>query len=184
MDFKASHMHASHKHTCQPLIAAAETSPHNDTGLFFRQAAHILTWFVTSSVVGLYVVMPCVPTEKTRLYLEHRDESETHPTYDSAGSHMRSASSAEHRLGARRPLNMWGLSLSWDSETRVSSALCLFHCAKLAAAQWYEEKNSIYIAPCKLIMIQRQVINWWFQSDFFPAVYQNLHEVIHPYTVW
>lgn len=25
--------------------------------------------------------MPCVPTEKTRLYLEHKDESETHPTH-------------------------------------------------------------------------------------------------------
>lgn len=38
--------------------------------LYKGQVAHILTWFVTSSVVGLYVVMPCVPTEKTRLYLE------------------------------------------------------------------------------------------------------------------
>lgn len=67
--------------TCEALIATAKRSLHNDTGVLLRQAAYILTWFVTSSVVGLYVVMPCVPTEKTRLYLEHKDESETHRTH-------------------------------------------------------------------------------------------------------
>lgn len=107
--------------------------PHNGTGFSVGWLAQILTWFVTSRVVGLYVVMPCVPTEKTRLYLEHRDESETHPTYDSGSSHMRSAPSAARRLGAWCPLNMWGMLLSVDFESRGSSVFYLFSHAKSSA---------------------------------------------------
>ena len=70
-----------------------------------RQAAYSLTWFVTSSVVGLYVVMPCVPTEKTRLYLEQRlVRNIVYPsanTSNSLGSHIILIANAGKRVNVQ-----------------------------------------------------------------------------------
>lgn len=126
--------------SCQPMTPAVKTSLH--TGIFFRRSGHILTWFVTSSVVGLYVVIPCVPTEKTLLYLKHRHKSETHLTYNSTGCHTRSASSEEQRLCTWRPLNMWELWLFYESGK--SLALCLFHNVKSAAIQFMRRRTRIH----------------------------------------
>ena len=38
--------------------------------------AYIFTWFVTSSVDGLYVVIALLPTENTRLYLKRWENKE------------------------------------------------------------------------------------------------------------
>lgn len=133
--------------TCEALIATAKRSLRNYTGVLLRQAAYILTWFVTSSVVGLYVVMPCVPTEKTRLYLEHKDESETHPTHQQhLQQHMQSHwISIQCGTNAGYMASIKHVGFSW------SKILC--------------DQKTFYISLCKLIMIQRQVtsLNWWFQ---------------------
>lgn len=180
--------------TCEALIATAKRSLHNDTGVLLRQTAYILTWFVTSSVVGLYVVMPCVPTEKTRLYLEHKDESETHPTpqqhlQQHTQSHWISIQ-CRTNAGYMAPIKHVGVSwskiLCGQKTFYEVLILRLFKTSKISYSivMWEEQtrisfRSLLHPFASSLWFSDKwhhQALNWWFQTHFSAKFTRNLYE--------
>lgn len=178
--------------TCKAVIATAKRSLHNYTEVLLRQAAYILTWFVTSSVVGLYVVMPCVPTEKTRLYLEHKDESETHPTHQQhLQQHMQSHwISIQCGTNAGYMASIKHVGVSWskilcDQKTFYKVLISrLFKTSKISCSivsrrtlfpsLLYPSASSLWFSG----KWNHQALNWWFHTDFSAKFTRILYEAV------
>lgn len=139
------------------------------------QAAYSLTWFVTSSVVGLYVVMPCVPTEKTRLYLEQRWVRNTvYPsanTSNSLGSHITLIANVGKRVTVQ-----WELAEAKWTDHLISLVIKVLNVKMYLLTQkrsiTLDREHGVVkkrfqpnVAPHKL-MSQQQVTSWWFHIGF------------------
>lgn len=135
---------------CLTLIAAAARGAvaASMRRLVDRLHSHTLTWFVTSSVVGLYVVMPCVPTEKTRLYLEHKAGWVRHAAHLQSLPPLANESSAYNSTDSQ-------IRLAFDVGGRINMRVFIFNSEKLKI-NWIW----IFIAPNRRTVVKEQQINF------------------------